>query len=358
MKLLCQWEPRLPKLDRRLTAQSTAGANLVLPPRGSVNSERLRRDETDILRKQERSTGHRTGATPYHPPPTRLHDRRRGAIGPRRQPPAEPTTARATGGGLEQVKHVVVVMQENHSFDNYFGQLHAEGQPDADGLPNDASNPDPTQPQRPRYRRVPRRQLVRGCRPRPQLERHASRHRRRSDGRLHGGQPARAATPTAAGRCRTTRAMSWASITACTASSPSATATFHRSRAQPSPTASTSSPAHRSATSTTKSPTSSGTPAPSPHPTGRSSSSWTGQALAGRSTSPRYRSPPSSGMSAAAGGTWHRSTVTSRTRAWGGCRRWRSWTPSSWRRRTWRTTSTRRPTFRSVSGTLPASFVP
>ncbi len=59
------------------------------------------------------------------------------------------TTARATGGGLEQVKHVVVVMQENHSFDNYFGQLHAEGQPDADGLPNDASNPDPTNPSGP-----------------------------------------------------------------------------------------------------------------------------------------------------------------------------------------------------------------
>jgi phospholipase C len=56
------------------------------------------------------------------------------------------TPARATSTGLQQVQHIVVVMQENHSFDNYFGRLPALGQPDADGLPGDAANPDPTNP--------------------------------------------------------------------------------------------------------------------------------------------------------------------------------------------------------------------
>jgi len=40
------------------------------------------------------------------------------------------------------ITHVVVVMQENRSFDQYFGKLPAEGQPDADGIPPDYSNPD------------------------------------------------------------------------------------------------------------------------------------------------------------------------------------------------------------------------
>src|SRR5439155_5416965 len=44
------------------------------------------------------------------------------------------------------IDHVVVVMQENRSFDSYFGQLHFEGQPKAIGEPKDASNPDPTDP--------------------------------------------------------------------------------------------------------------------------------------------------------------------------------------------------------------------
>jgi len=42
------------------------------------------------------------------------------------------------------IKHVVVLMQENRSFFNYFGMLHDEGQPDAAAMPADASNPDPT----------------------------------------------------------------------------------------------------------------------------------------------------------------------------------------------------------------------
>jgi phospholipase C len=38
--------------------------------------------------------------------------------------------ARRDDGGLHKVKHVIIVMQENHSFDNYFGALaHAPGSP-------------------------------------------------------------------------------------------------------------------------------------------------------------------------------------------------------------------------------------
>ncbi|HEU4732824.1 MAG TPA: alkaline phosphatase family protein, partial [Kofleriaceae bacterium] len=39
-------------------------------------------------------------------------------------------TARHDEGGIKKVKHVIVVMQENHSFDNYFGALaYAPGSP-------------------------------------------------------------------------------------------------------------------------------------------------------------------------------------------------------------------------------------
>ena len=40
------------------------------------------------------------------------------------------------------VNHIVVLMQENRSFDSYFGQLPAAGHADVDGLPAHASNPD------------------------------------------------------------------------------------------------------------------------------------------------------------------------------------------------------------------------
>ncbi len=39
---------------------------------------------------------------------------------------------------------IVVLMQENRSFDHYFGQLHYQGQRRAGAVPMDASNPDPT----------------------------------------------------------------------------------------------------------------------------------------------------------------------------------------------------------------------
>jgi phospholipase C len=40
------------------------------------------------------------------------------------------------------ITHVIVLVQENRSFDHYFGQLAAQGQPDAEPLPPGASNPD------------------------------------------------------------------------------------------------------------------------------------------------------------------------------------------------------------------------
>src|SRR2546428_5246802 len=41
---------------------------------------------------------------------------------------------------------VVVLMQENRSFDHYLGQLHIQGQPRSRPVPPGASNPDPTNP--------------------------------------------------------------------------------------------------------------------------------------------------------------------------------------------------------------------
>jgi phospholipase C len=40
------------------------------------------------------------------------------------------------------IKHVIVLMQENHSFDHYLGRLPVSGQPEAEGFPADFTNPD------------------------------------------------------------------------------------------------------------------------------------------------------------------------------------------------------------------------
>ncbi|HXQ20603.1 MAG TPA: alkaline phosphatase family protein [Candidatus Acidoferrales bacterium] len=56
--------------------------------------------------------------------------------------PADTLPAGTPHGVAIPIDHIVVVMQENHSFDNYFGRLTAFGHPDVDGLPADASNPD------------------------------------------------------------------------------------------------------------------------------------------------------------------------------------------------------------------------
>src|SRR6185369_5855299 len=56
-------------------------------------------------------------------------------------PPPPPGT-----GSVDQIKHVVWMLQENRSFDHYFGKLNDYRQSkglgaDVDGLPADASNP-------------------------------------------------------------------------------------------------------------------------------------------------------------------------------------------------------------------------
>ncbi len=47
-----------------------------------------------------------------------------------------PANASAGAAGIHLIKHVVVIMQENHSFDNYFGTF-----PGADGIPGLAGHP-------------------------------------------------------------------------------------------------------------------------------------------------------------------------------------------------------------------------
>src|SRR5207244_2170360 len=42
------------------------------------------------------------------------------------------------------IKHILVLMQENRSFDSYFGKLHVQGQPAATPEPLDAKNPNPS----------------------------------------------------------------------------------------------------------------------------------------------------------------------------------------------------------------------
>ena len=46
------------------------------------------------------------------------------------EPPGDVNGATSRPGQLSRVKHIIVVMQENHSFDNYFGVLpYAVGTP-------------------------------------------------------------------------------------------------------------------------------------------------------------------------------------------------------------------------------------
>ena len=54
-----------------------------------------------------------------------------------------------TQAQLNQIQHIVVLMQEYRSFVHFFGQLQDEGQPDAEGPPAGASNPNPLNPANP-----------------------------------------------------------------------------------------------------------------------------------------------------------------------------------------------------------------
>ena len=61
---------------------------------------------------------------------------------PRSEVAATPVRARPLlAGGIHMIKHVIVVMQENRSFDNYFGTF-----PGADGIPRHRGIPTPCIP--------------------------------------------------------------------------------------------------------------------------------------------------------------------------------------------------------------------
>ncbi len=65
--------------------------------------------------------------------------------------PAQTAPGRPHGSAIP-INTIVVMMQENRSFDHYFGQLHFQGQRRARPEPRNASNPDPTNPAGPRIR--------------------------------------------------------------------------------------------------------------------------------------------------------------------------------------------------------------
>src|ERR1700735_2312230 len=70
--------------------------------------------------------------------------RRRSARMDRAQPGQRPDPSLPAGTDrLPQIKHIVVLMMENHSFDNYLGTLgRGEGFPLGDDGAPDAENPD------------------------------------------------------------------------------------------------------------------------------------------------------------------------------------------------------------------------
>jgi len=55
---------------------------------------------------------------------------------PRATVVAAPIPSLQIAGGIHTIKHVIVVMQENRSFDNYFGTF-----PGADGIPRQGTRP-------------------------------------------------------------------------------------------------------------------------------------------------------------------------------------------------------------------------
>ena len=58
--------------------------------------------------------------------------------------PADTLPAGAPHGDAIPIDHIVVLMQENRSFDHYFGRLRPKGENAAEGPPPGASNPDAT----------------------------------------------------------------------------------------------------------------------------------------------------------------------------------------------------------------------
>jgi phospholipase C len=89
---------------------------------------------------------------PPKPPPPRAHKpktipvpRITQTIGERPTPPAPaPCTGRRCGKGIHKIRHIVIITQENRSFDSYFGTYPgADGIPMKNGVPT-VCIPDPT----------------------------------------------------------------------------------------------------------------------------------------------------------------------------------------------------------------------
>ena len=97
-------------------------------------------------------------------------------------------------GGIHKIKHVIVVMQENRSFDNYFGTF-----PGADGIPRQGTRPSTCLPD-PRLGRCVRPfhdvHLIDAGGPHT-LQRRSRGHRRRTYGRLRTSIASRAGSGSA-----------------------------------------------------------------------------------------------------------------------------------------------------------------
>ena len=137
----------------------------------TVARPKLKRGDASRLRTRSRPAAPSSGAR---------WSRRPSATSRRASPTVKIKIAPLTG--IHKIKHVVIIMQENRSFDSYFGTY-----PGADGIPPGVCVPDPVE------------RRVRGAVPRPlgpQLRRPAlgeqrgRRHRQRPHGRVR--RPGRA----------------------------------------------------------------------------------------------------------------------------------------------------------------------
>ena len=96
----------------------------------------------------------------------------------------------ATATGIHKIKHVVIIMQENRSFDSFFGTFPgADGIPMRNGVPT-VCVPDPVRSTAASGRSTPLPTASAGGPARPR--RRGQGHRRREDGRLHPPGPQRA----------------------------------------------------------------------------------------------------------------------------------------------------------------------
>src|SRR4051794_41052116 len=108
-----------------------------------------------------------------------------------RTPDSLPDATRAAGEPTSALPfdHLVIVMMENHSFDNYLGMLPRRGQPAADGFDFDAAgNPVNSNPVKGGYITVKRAGSLPAGTHHPELALDAPRDERRAHGRLRQRQ--------------------------------------------------------------------------------------------------------------------------------------------------------------------------